>query len=97
MIQEVKILLGDSKDNYSDELIELVCKQAISFCEMYTGSTLDAELEIIAQRVAVINLNRINTEGLASQSHSGVSESYLSDLPADIISALKGKRKLMVF
>lgn len=96
MIQEIKILLGDSRDNFSDELIELTAKQAITYVEGYCNRTLDYELEIIATRIAVIMLNRIGSEGLASTSYSGVSETYLNDWPEDIKSVLKRKRKLKV-
>lgn len=96
MINEIKIMLADSASNYSDELIGLTAKQAISFVEMYTNRQLDYELEIIACRIAVLNLNRIGTEGLASQSYSGITEAYLNDLPADIKSALNRKRKIKV-
>lgn len=95
-VQEIKILLGGTADNYSDELIGLVCKQAIQFVESYTNRTLDYELEIAAKRIALTNLNRIGTEGLASQSYSGVSETYVDGLPADIISVLNRKRRIKV-
>lgn len=97
MVNEIKIMLGDAAPNYSDDLIELTLKQSIIEVEAYCNSDLDAELELIAQRIAVIKLNRIGTEGLASQSYSGVSESYTDGYPADILAVLKRKRKVRVF
>lgn len=96
MIDEIKILLGDAASNYTDALIGLCAKQALAEVEAYCNRTLDAELEIIAERIAIIKLNRMNTEGLSSQSYSGVSESYIDGYPADIMSVLKRKRKLKV-
>ena len=49
---------------------------------------------MIAQRIVIIKLNRINSEGLAAQGYSGVSESYIDGLPADIIAVLNRKRKI---
>ena len=94
MIEEIKLLLGDAAANYSDELIGLVLKQALAEVEAYCRRELDYELEIMAQRIAIIKLNRINTEGLISQSYSGVSENYLDGYPADILATLNRKRKI---
>ena len=96
MIEEIKILLGDAAANFSDALIGLCLKQAMAEVEGYCGRALDTELEIIAERIAIIKLNRINTEGLTSQSFSGVSENYLDGYPADIKAVLNRKRKLKV-
>ncbi len=96
MIEEIKILLGDAASNYSDALIGLMLKQALAEVEAYCNRTLDYELEMVAQHIAIIKLNRINTEGLSSQSMSGISESYIDGYPADILAVLKRKRKLKV-
>lgn len=96
MIEEIKILLGDSAGNYSDDLIGLVLKQALAEVESYCNRQLDYELEMIAERIAVIKLNRVNTEGLSSQGYSGVSESYIDGYPADIMAVLNRKRKVKV-
>lgn len=96
MIEEIKILLGEAANNYTDAQIGLCAKQALAEVEAYCGRTADYELEAIAERIAIIKLNRLNTEGLASQSYSGVSESYIDGYPADILAALNRKRKIKV-
>lgn len=96
MIEELKIMLGNAAENYSDALIGLCLKQALAEVEAYCNRELDYELEILAQRIAIIKLNRTNTEGLAAQSYSGVSESYVDGYPADILAALNRKRKIKV-
>lgn len=96
MIEEIKLLLGDSASNYSDELIGLVLRQSISEIEIYCNRKLDVELEMLAERITIIKLNRINSEGLSAQSFSGVSESYVDGYPADILAALNRKRKIKV-
>lgn len=96
MIEEIKLLLGEAAANYSDALIGLCAKQALAEVEAYCRRTADTELEMIALRIAVIKLNRMNTEGLASQSFSGVTESYVDGYPADILAALNRKRKIKV-
>lgn len=96
MIEEIKIMLGEAASNFSDALIGLTVKQSLAEVEAYCGRKVDYELEVIAQRIAIIKLNRINTEGLASQSYSGVSESYLDGYPADIMAVLNRKRRIKV-
>lgn len=96
MVEEIKILLGDASSNYTDDQIGLCAKQALAEVEGYCGRTLDYELEIVAQKIAIIKLNRLNSEGLASQSYSGVSESYIDGYPAEILAVLNRKRKIKV-
>lgn len=96
MIEEIKLLLGNAADNYSDAQIGLCLKLALAEVEAYCNRTVDYELEIIAQKIAIIKLNRLNTEGLAAQTYSGVSESYIDGYPADILTVLNRKRKLKV-
>ena len=96
MIEEIKLLLGAAADNFSEALIALVLKQTLTEVEAYCNREVDAELETIAQRITIIKLNRINTEGLASQSYSGISETYVDGYPSDIMAVLKRKRKIKV-
>lgn len=96
MIEEIKILLGDAASNYTDAQIALALKMALAEVEAYCGREADAVLELIAEKIAVIKLNRMNTEGLASQSYSGISENYLDGYPAEVMAVLNRKRKIKV-
>jgi hypothetical protein len=94
MIEEIKLLLGEAANNFTDAQISLTLRMALAEVEAYCNRTADAELELIAERIAIIKLNRINTEGLASQSYSGVSENYIDGYPAEILAVLNRKRKV---
>ena len=96
MIEEIKLLLGEAAANYTDAQISLCFKMALAEVEDYCRRDADTVLEMLAQRIAVIKLNRLNTEGLASQGFSGVSESYIDGYPADIVAVLNRKRKIKV-
>lgn len=96
MIEEIKILLGDTANNYTEAQLGLALKLAIAEVEDYTNRELDYSLELVALKIAVIKLNRIGTEGLASQGFSGVSESYIDGYPAEIQATLNRKRKIKV-
>jgi hypothetical protein len=97
MLDEIKLLLGESADNYSDALIQLILRQSIAEVEDYCNREADAVMEYAAMRITVIKLNRIHSEGASSQSFSGVSENYIDGWPADIIASLNKKRKIRVF
>ncbi len=84
------------------EIIEgLGCKQSNLIAIMqdiqaeYNYLSQDV-LELIAEKIAIIKLNRLNTEGLSSQSFSGVSESYIDGYPAEIKAVLNRKRKVKI-
>ena len=96
MIEELKILLGESASNYTDSQISLALKLALGEVQVYTKRELDYDLELVAMKIAIIKLNRLNTEGLASQAYSGVSESYIDGYPEDIQMILRAKRKIKI-
>lgn len=96
MIEEIKLLLGDAAGNYSDAQIGLCLKLALAEVEAYCNRMIDLELELVAQKIAIIKLNRLNTEGLSAQTYSGVSESYIDGYPAEILAVLNRKRKIKV-
>jgi hypothetical protein len=96
MIEELKALLGNAAANYTDAQIGLCLKLALAEVEAYTKRSLDYELEVIALQIAKIKLNRLDSEGLAAQGFSGVSESYIDGYPAEIQAVLNRKRKIRV-
>lgn len=96
MVENIRILLGDAACNFSDAQIELALRMAIAEVEAYCNREIDNVLEMAAMRIAVIKLNRTNSEGLNSQSYSGTSESYVDGYPADILAVLNRKRKFKI-
>lgn len=96
MNEEIKILLGDAAGNFTDAQISLAYKLALAEVEAYCRRDADRVLELMAEKIAVIKLNRTNTEGLASQSMSGVSENYIDGYPAEVVEILNAKRKVKI-
>ena len=94
MLEEIKLLLGEAAANYSDAQISLAYKIALNEIEEYCKRDADIALELIAEQIAVIKLNRMGTEGLASQAYSGVSESFIDGYPDEIKAVLNRKRKV---
>ena len=96
MIDEIKLLMGDAAANYSDAQIGLMAKIALDYVETYTQRELDYSLTLLAERITIILLNRMNSEGISSESFNGTSVSYIDGLPDDIIQALNKKRKVIL-
>ena len=94
MIDNIKLLLGAAAANFTDAQITLALEMAKAEIEAYCNRVMDLELEMIAQRIATIKLMRMNTEGLQSQSFSGVSENYVDGYPADSMAVLNRKRQV---
>lgn len=96
MLDELKTMLGDAAQAYTDAQILLALKQALIEVEGYCRRTADAELEVAAMKIAIIKLNRTNTEGLAAVGFNGVSETYIDGYPSEIKDTLNRKRKVKI-
>ncbi len=96
MLEELKLLLGDAANSYTEAQMGLALKRALAEIEAYTNRALDYELESVAVDIAVIKLNRMGSEGLSAQSYSGVNESYVDGYPQHILSVLNRKRRIRV-
>lgn len=94
MLENIKLMLGNSADNFSDAQINYAYKRAVMEIETYCRREIDVELSMVAEEIAVIKLNRMNTEGLSNQSYSGVSEGYIDGYPDTIKRILNSKRKI---
>lgn len=95
-MEHIKTMLGEAAPNYTEAQIILALEVAQMECETYCRRALDKELELLAERMAVVKLLRTGTEGVAAQSFSGVSETYTDGYPADIMAVLNRKRKVIV-
>ena len=93
MLEKIKICL--TNNTYTDDLINLFIDDTTKEVKIYCNrEDIDIELESIIRKIVILKLNRINSEGLSSQSFSGVSESFIDGYPQDIIAVLNRKRKL---
>lgn len=93
MLEKIKLCL--TNNTYTDDLINLFIDDTTKEIKIYCNrEDIDTELESVIRRIVIIKLNRINSEGLSSQSFSGVSESFIDGYPQDIIAVLNRKRKL---
>lgn len=96
MLEQIKLLLGIS-DNSEDILINLlieICEEeAFAYCNL---PEYDERLDKIVLQMVIQSYNRLGTEGVASHSFSGVSESYIEGYSLNIKRALNRHRRLVV-
>lgn len=95
MLNNIKLLLGLT-DNTKDELIELLIMQATDEAKDFTHREDVSILSSTIAQMVIWKYNRMGTEGLNSESYSGVSYNYAQDYPDSIMRTLKRYRKLIV-
>lgn len=96
IITTLKLRPGIS--NISDELLKDFINDAVIEVKEYCNITDDMELTIgcisIVKDLVIIKVNKLGSEGLSSESYSGVNQSYIEDIPKDIKRKLRRYRKI---
>ena len=96
MLEDIKLLLGiDPTDNSKDNLIQLLIDRAIDETLQYTRRNDIYGLESTVENMVIFNYNKLGSEGLNSESYSGISYNYSTDYPESILRVLKKNRKLI--
>lgn len=85
---------NELSDDKLKEIIDDVTQEVLADTNQ---SKLNAQLESAVVSLSVITVNRIGTEGLSSEGYSGVSTSYLDDVPPRVASILNANRRLGVW
>ncbi len=84
--------------NVGDELLNDFVNDAIveikEYCNVIEGEELPNGCIGIVKELVIIRINKLGSEGLSSESYSGVSQSYIEDMPKDILRKLRRYRKL---
>lgn len=93
MLEDIKLLLGITSTD-KDELLELLISQATGEAKRLTNNENVAVLRSAIIKMVIYSYNRLGTEGLNSESYSGVSYSYAIDYPEVILRELRSLRKL---
>lgn len=97
ILKSLKLRPGIS--NNSDELLEEFILEAEQTVKDYINYREEEELPnsciSVVKELVIIKCNTLGSEGLASQSASGVSENYLNDIPKALKKKLYKYRKLV--
>ena len=95
MLEQIKLLIGLT-DNSKDFILSILINRAIEEAINYTHNNCIQELEGAICNMVVYAYNRLGTEGVNSESYSGVSFGYSQDYPESILRQLKAHRKVRV-
>lgn len=83
-LQRLQIRLGAAATG-KDALLEELLTGAEDNLKLVTHrTTLPAQADTLIVKIAVIDFNRVGTEGQQSQSFSGVSDTWIDGYPDDI-------------
>ena len=95
ILEKIKLILfptGDyTKDDVLTMLIEDAKIEAVDYCNL---SIYDVKLDSTIVKMAIQNYNKSITQGIATESFSGVSESYVNGYSTDVIIMLNKNRKV---
>lgn len=93
LLERLKARLDENElsDDKLQEIIDDVTQEVLADTNQ---SELNPQLSSAVVSLSVITVNRIGTEGLASEGYSGVSTSYLDDVPPRVASILNANRRL---
>ena len=93
LLERLKARLDDAEvpDVKLQAIVEDVTQEVLADTNQ---SKLNAQLESAVISLSVVAVNRLGTEGLASEGYSGVSTSYLDEVPPRVASILNANRRL---
>ena len=94
-MEKLKLLLGIKIDDTSkDALLSILLEQATSELKQYCyREQLPVEANNVIIDMAVVKYNLLGTEGLSSQSYSGMNEAY-SNYSPQLIKSMNRYRKV---
>lgn len=93
---KVKLLLGiAAADITKDTLIDMLLEDAIAEVTDYCNLKIyDSKFDSTVVKMVSQNYNKVSTQGISSQSFSGVSESFVDGYSADVMTMLNKSRRV---
>lgn len=93
MLEKLKLLYPA----IPDELLALLLENATNFvCDYCNLDELDSSLNSVLFRIVQEDLNKVDSQGLGSESAGGVSVSYTSDYSPMVYKALNRHKRIRV-
>ena len=94
-LNTIKVLLKLDGDTSKDTLINVLIEQAqFEFKDYCNREDLPTAAVGVINEMVLVKYSKLGAEGLASQSFSGISDSFIDGYPANIIKALNRYRKV---
>ena len=94
ILEKIKLMLGLA-DTTKDVLLAMLAEdaktEAVDYCNL---SIYDVKLDSTLVKMVIQTYNKSITQGIATESFSGVSESYINGYTIDVIAMLNKNRKV---
>lgn len=76
------------------DIVQDTITDVVEYINLEEGTDVPTSCVSIVKDIVIVKCNKLGSEGLSSESYSGVSQSYIEDIPKDILRKLKRYRKL---
>ena len=76
------------------DIVQDTITDVVEYINLEEGTEVPTRCVSIVKDIVIVKCNKLGSEGLSSESYSGVSQSYIEDIPKDILRKLKRYRKL---
>jgi len=94
MLENIKLVL-DIDNVLKDKLLIYLIKSESTKVMTYTNNlVILPEMESLVEELVIIRYNKLGSEGLQSESYSGISQTFIQDIPEAIKSQLNKYRRL---
>lgn len=91
----IKVKMRLESTTFSDQVINSVVDDATNIILAKTAQKeLNPALEIAVVSLAIIMLNQLGSEGLSSESYSGITYQYMNELPSHIQSIVNANARI---
>jgi len=94
LLAKVKLMLSiadTSKDSLFDSFIDDAKEEVVNYCGLTEYNT---KFNSTVVKMVLHNYTKLNTQGISSQSYSGVTENYIDGYSIDILSVLNANRRV---
>lgn len=93
IVEKVKLLLDNPSISHSllDMLVEDAKVEAVDYCNLIA---YDTTLDSTVVKMVIQNYNKSKSQGISSQTYSGVQETFKDGYSADVLASLNKHRKV---
>lgn len=96
VLHSLKLRPGIS--NLSDELLKDFISdsynEVVEYINLIEGTEMPIGCISIVKDLVVVKVNKLGSEGISSESHEGISQSYIDGIPKEIKTRLRRYRRL---
>jgi len=76
------------------DLVQDAITEISDYINLEKGTDLPLGCISVVKDIVIIKVNKLGSEGISSESHEGISQSYIEDMPKDVQRKLRRYRKL---